>query len=75
MDVIMQIVQTLGFPVAACIGVGVVFYKLLVRVMDENADREAKYQTMLTEYGAKISKALAEIKNDVSDIHHKLDDE
>ncbi len=78
MDVIMQIVQTLGFPVAACIGVGVVFYKLLVRVMDENADREAKYQTMLTEYGAKmseISRALAEIKNDVSDIHHKLDDE
>lgn len=77
MDVIMQIVQTLGFPVAACIGVGVVFYKLLVRVMDENADREAKYQTMLTEYGAKmseISRALAEIKNDVSDIHHKLDD-
>lgn len=77
MDVIMQIVQTLGFPVAACIGVGVVFYKLLVRVMDENADRESKYQTMLTEYGAKmseISRALAEIKNDVSDIHHKLDE-
>lgn len=77
MDVVMQIVQTLGFPVAACIGVGVVFYKLLVRVMDENADREAKYQTMLTEYGAKmseISRALVDIKNDVSDIHHKLDD-
>ncbi len=78
MDVIMQLVQTLGFPIAACIGVGVVFYKLLVRVMDENADREAKYQTMLTEYGAKmseISKALAEIKNDVSDIHHQLNQE
>ena len=77
MDVVMQIIQTLGFPVAACIGVGVVFYKLLVRVMDENADRESKYQTMLTEYGAKmseISRALAEIKNDVSDIHHKLDE-
>ena len=78
MDVVMQIIQTLGFPVAACVGVGVVFYKLLVRVMDENADREAKYQTMLTEYGAKmseISRALVEIKNDVSDIHHKLDAE
>ena len=78
MDVVMQIVQTLGFPVAACIGVGVVFYKLLVRVMDENADREAKYQTMLTEYGAKmseISEALVEIKNDVSVIHRKLDEE
>ena len=78
MDVVMQIVQTLGFPVAACIGVGIVFYKLLVRVMDENADREAKYQTMLTEYGAKmseISRALVEIKNDVSDIHHKLDED
>lgn len=78
MDVVMQIVQTLGFPVAACVGVGVVFYKLLVRVMDENADREAKYQTMLTEYGAKmseISRALVDIKNDVSDIHHKLDEQ
>lgn len=78
MDVVMQIVQTLGFPVAACIGVGIVFYKLLVRVMDENADREAKYQTMLTEYGAKmseISRALVEIRNDVSDIHHKLDEQ
>lgn len=78
MDVVLQIVQTLGFPVAACIGVGMVFYKLLVRVMDENADREAKYQTMLTEYGAKmseISRALVDIKNDVSDIHRKLDEE
>lgn len=78
MDVVMQLVQTLGFPVAACIGVGIVFYKLLVRVMDENAEREEKYQTMLTEYGAKmseISRALVDIKNDVSDIHHKLDEE
>ena len=78
MDVVMQLVQTLGFPVAACIGVGVVFYKLLVRVMDENADREEKYQTMLTEYGAKmseISKALVEIKKEENEGHRKLDEE
>ena len=77
MDVMLNIIQTLGFPIAACVGVGFVFYKLLVRVMDENASREEKYQTMLTEYGAKmseISKALAEIKNDVSDIQQKLDE-
>lgn len=72
MDV-QQIIQSLGFPVACVVFLGWFCYKYINRIMDENQSREARYQEMLTNYGTKmaeISKALAEIKNDIGDLKH-----
>ena len=74
METVIQIVQTLGFPIACVIGLGVFAYKFVERIQDENAAREIKYQDMLVQYGAKmadIAEALAEIKNDISDLKNQ----
>ena len=71
MEQITQIIQTLGFPIAIVIFLGFFCWKFIVRIMDENKERETCYRDMLMNYGekmAEISKALAEVKNDMSDI-------
>lgn len=71
MDTVTQLIQTLGFPVACVVFMGWFCYKYINRIMDENKDREARYQEMLTTYGnkmAEISEALVEIKNDIGDL-------
>ena len=71
MEPITAFITTLGFPIAAAAGIAFFFYKFLIRVMDENKQREEKYQSLLMTYGeqmAEISRNLAEIKNDICDI-------
>lgn len=71
MENVLQIIQTLGFPIACVVFLGWFVYKYINRIMDENKTREDHYQELLTNYGekmAEISKALAEIKNDINDI-------
>ena len=71
MEQVMQIIQTLGFPIAIVIFLGFFCWKFIVRIMDENKERETCYRGMLTNYGekmAEISKALVEIKNDMDDV-------
>lgn len=68
---IMELIQSVGFPIAAVVGMCIFGKYLITRMMDENAAREEKYNTMLTQYGAKmaeICEALAEIKNDIQDL-------
>ena len=71
MEQAMQIIQALGFPIAIVIFLGFFCWKFIVRIMDENKERETCYRNMLTNYGekmAEISKALVEIKNDIGDV-------
>ena len=71
MEQVMQIIQTLGFPIAIVIFLGFFCWKFIVRIMDENKERETCYRNMLTNYGEKmaaLSKALVEIKNDIGDV-------
>lgn len=69
MEQFIQVVQTQGFPIAVAGAIGFVFYKVLLRVMDENKTREEKYQTLLTSYGEK----MAEISLVVSGISSTLE--
>lgn len=71
MEQAIQIIQTLGFPIAVVIFLGFFCWKFIIRIMDENKERETCYRDMLTNYGekmAEISEALAEIKNDMGDV-------
>lgn len=74
MEVVTEIIQNLGFPIACVVGLGVFAYNFVGRIQDENAAREAKYQDMLVQYGARmadIAEALVEIKNNISDLKNQ----
>ncbi len=75
MEAVTEIIQNLGFPIACVVGLGIFAYKFVERIQDENAAREAKYQDMLVQYGARmadIAEALAEIKNNISNLIDKV---
>lgn len=66
MESLVKVVETLGFPIACVVLLGYVGYKYLNRIMDENQQREKRYQDLLEDYADKmgeITKALTEIKN------------
>lgn len=74
MEVVTELIQNLGFPISCVVGLGIFAYKFVERIQDENAAREAKYQDMLVQYGARmadIAEALAEIKNNISNLIDK----
>lgn len=55
MESIIQIIQTLGFPVACVIFLCLFVYKYINRIMDENKAREDRYQDMIQEYGSNLA--------------------
>lgn len=74
MDSVLQIIQTLGFPISCVIFMAIFVYKYINRIMDENKEREEQYQNLLVAYGekmAEISSALAEINNRIDDLVNK----
>lgn len=62
MDVV-QIIQTLGFPIACVVACAFFIYKIIMRDKDEAAAREDK----LTEANEKISEALNKISDTIEE--------
>lgn len=52
----LNVIQTLGFPIACVIACGVFIYKLVTRDKDENKEREIRYQEMLEKNTTQLSK-------------------
>lgn len=69
MESIVSVVQSLGFPVACVIGLGIFVWKFVERIMDENKEREGKYQEMVSEN----NKALAEYGRNLATITSTLE--
>lgn len=68
MDSAIDIITRFGFPIAACIGLGYVFYKLIIRIMDENKAREDK----LNEQSAKMIEANNNYSNTLKDVANTI---
>ena len=50
-----EIISTLGFPIACCVAVGVVFYQMLVKMMADSKERENNLMTLTREISSKIA--------------------
>lgn len=68
MDAMVDIITKLGFPIAVCLALGLVFYKIIIRIMDENKEREQanrESQEKLTQGLNEVAKTI-EKSNDVN---------
>lgn len=63
---VVQIIQTLGFPIACVVALGVFLYKIINRDKDEAADREAR----LIETNKQISDSLQKVADTINEQNH-----
>lgn len=63
---VVQIIQTLGFPIACVVALGVFLYKIINRDKDEAADREAR----LIDVNEKISNSLQKVADTIEEQNH-----
>ena len=74
MENIVSIISTVGFPIAACIGLAYFMYKFFTDAQEANKEREDKYieiiQTVTPELKT-ISENLAVVKDNVNEILEK----
>ena len=55
MNEIAQLISTLGFPIACCVAVGVVFYQMLNKVLIDSKERESSLMNLTREISTKIA--------------------
>ena len=55
MSEIMEIISTLGFTIACCVAIGVVFYQMLNKVLSDSKERENSLMTLTREISTKIA--------------------
>ena len=55
MNEIAQLISTLGFPIACCVAIGVVFYQMLNKVLIDSKERELNLMNLTREISTKIA--------------------
>ena len=54
MDVV-ELISTLGFPIACCVAIGIVFYQMLNKVLTDSKERENNLMSLTREISTKIA--------------------
>ena len=55
MNEIAQLISTLGFPIACCVAIGVVFYQMQNKVLMDSKERELNLMNLTREISTKIA--------------------
>ena len=55
MDVLIELIPTLGFPIVCCVAVGVCFYQMLNKVLSDSKERENNLMNLTREISTKIA--------------------
>lgn len=63
---VVQIIQTLGFPIACVVALALFLYKIITRDKDEAAGREAR----LIDVNEKISNSLQKVADTIEEQNH-----
>ena len=77
MEMLIELIPTLGFPIICCVAVGVCFYQMLNKVLTDSKERENNLMALTREISSKIAE-LGQIvdKNTeaISVMNEKIDD-
>ena len=55
MDVLIELIPTLGFPIVCCVAVGICFYQMLNKVMADSKERENNLMNLTREISTKVA--------------------
>ena len=55
MNEIAQLISTLGFPIACCVAIGLMFYQMLNKVLIDSKERESNLMNLTREISTKIA--------------------
>lgn len=55
MEVLVEIIPTLGFPIVCCVAVGICFYRILMMVLTDSKERENNLMNLTREISSKIA--------------------
>ena len=55
MDVLIDLIPTLGFPIVCCVAVGICFYQMLNKVLSDSKERENNLMNLTREISLKIA--------------------
>ena len=55
MDVLIELIPTLGFPIVCCVAIGICFYRILMMVLADSKEREANLMNLTREISSKIA--------------------
>ena len=55
MDVLIELIPTLGFPIVCCVAIGICFYRILMMVLAESKEREQNLMNLTRDISTKIA--------------------
>ena len=55
MDVLIELIPTLGFPIVCCVAIGISFYKILMMVLADSKERENNLMNLTRDISSKIA--------------------
>ena len=62
MEVLIELIPTLGFPIVCCVAIGVCFYRILMMVLADGKAREQNLMNLTRDISSKIAE-LGQIVN------------
>ena len=55
MEMLIELIPTLGFPIVCCVAVGICFYQMLNKVLTDSKERENNLMALTREISMKIA--------------------
>ena len=55
MEVLVELIPTLGFPIVCCVAIGVCFYRILMMVLADGKEREKNLMNLTRDISTKIA--------------------
>ena len=55
MDMLLELIPTLGFPIVCCVAIGVCFYRILMMVLSDSKEREQNLMNLTRDISTKIA--------------------
>lgn len=55
MEMMVELIPTLGFPIVCCVAVGICFYRILMMILADGKEREKNLMDLTREISSKIA--------------------